>query len=146
MKKDLASALVAASNAPGTGLADATLVIARIEYPHLDPAPYLAKRLHDDWIVAAHSATALRALGAAGIAVLRGVADDKGVAGDLARQILFDVRADAQQRLLSKQAASSAGATRREHDLETPLTLAQFPADATPAAPYPSAMRSPEPT
>jgi HEAT repeat protein len=64
-----------------------------------EAAPYLAKRLHDDWIVAAHSATALRALGAAGITVLRGVADDKGVAGDLARQILFDVRADAQQRL-----------------------------------------------
>jgi HEAT repeat protein len=62
-----------------------------------EAAPYLAKRLQDEWIVAAHSATALRALGAAGIAVLRGVADDKGVAGDLARQILFEVRADGQQ-------------------------------------------------
>ena len=43
MKKDLVSTLVAATNAPGTGLADATLVIARIEYPRLDPEPYLAK-------------------------------------------------------------------------------------------------------
>jgi regulator of sirC expression with transglutaminase-like and TPR domain len=43
VKKDLVSALVAATNAPGTGLADATLVIARIEYPRLDPEPYLAK-------------------------------------------------------------------------------------------------------
>ena len=43
MKKDLVSALVAASNAPGTGLADAALLIARIEYPRLDPEPYLAR-------------------------------------------------------------------------------------------------------
>jgi regulator of sirC expression with transglutaminase-like and TPR domain len=43
VKKDLASSLVAATNAPGIGLADATLIIARIEYPHLDPLPYLAK-------------------------------------------------------------------------------------------------------
>ena len=43
VKKDLVSSLVAASNAPGTGLADATLVIARIEYPRLDPEPYLAQ-------------------------------------------------------------------------------------------------------
>ena len=43
MKKDLVSALVAATNAPGIGLADATLIIARIEYPRLDPEPYLAK-------------------------------------------------------------------------------------------------------
>ena len=43
VKKDLVSALVAATDAPGTGLADATLIIARIEYPRLDPEPYLAK-------------------------------------------------------------------------------------------------------
>ena len=43
MKKDLVSALVAATDAPGTGLADATLIIARIEYPRLDPEPYLAR-------------------------------------------------------------------------------------------------------
>ena len=43
MKKDLADALVAASNAPGTGLAQAALIIARIEFPRLDPDPYLAQ-------------------------------------------------------------------------------------------------------
>ena len=41
MRKDLAEALVDASNAPGTGLADAALVIARIEYPRLDAPAYL---------------------------------------------------------------------------------------------------------
>ena len=43
MRKDLADALTAASNAPGTALANAALVIARIEYPRLDPEPYLAQ-------------------------------------------------------------------------------------------------------
>ena len=43
MRKDLVDALVAASNAPGTGLAQAALVIARIEYPRLDAEPYLAR-------------------------------------------------------------------------------------------------------
>lgn len=43
MKKDIVSALVEATTAPGTSLADATLVIARIEYPRLDPEPYLAR-------------------------------------------------------------------------------------------------------
>jgi regulator of sirC expression with transglutaminase-like and TPR domain len=43
MRKDLVDALTAASNAAGTGLAPAAFVIARIEYPRLDPAPYLAK-------------------------------------------------------------------------------------------------------
>jgi regulator of sirC expression with transglutaminase-like and TPR domain len=43
VKKDLLSSLVAATNAPGIGLAEATLLIARIEYPHLDSEPYLAK-------------------------------------------------------------------------------------------------------
>jgi regulator of sirC expression with transglutaminase-like and TPR domain len=43
VKKDLVSALMAASNAPGTSLARATLVIARIEYPRLDPEPYVAR-------------------------------------------------------------------------------------------------------
>ena len=43
VKRDLVSALIAATNAPGIGLADATLIIARIEYPRLDPEPYLAK-------------------------------------------------------------------------------------------------------
>ena len=43
MKKDLADALIAASNAPGTALAQAALVIARIEFPRLDPEPYLTR-------------------------------------------------------------------------------------------------------
>jgi regulator of sirC expression with transglutaminase-like and TPR domain len=43
MGKDLVDALTAASKAVGTGLAPAALVIARIEYPRLDPTPYLAK-------------------------------------------------------------------------------------------------------
>ena len=43
MRKDLVDALTAASKASGTGLAQAAFVIARIEYPRLDPAPYLAK-------------------------------------------------------------------------------------------------------
>jgi regulator of sirC expression with transglutaminase-like and TPR domain len=43
MRKDLVDTLTAASNAPGTGLAQAALVIARIEYPRLDAEPYLAR-------------------------------------------------------------------------------------------------------
>ena len=43
MRKDLTDALMAASNAPGTALAQAALVIARIEYPRLDAAPYLER-------------------------------------------------------------------------------------------------------
>jgi len=43
MRKDLVDALVAASNAPGTGLAQAALVIARTEYPHLDASAYLTR-------------------------------------------------------------------------------------------------------
>jgi len=43
MRKDLVDALVAASNAPGTGLAQAALVIAQIEYPRLDAPAYLAR-------------------------------------------------------------------------------------------------------
>ena len=43
MRKGLVDALIAASNAPGTGLAEAALVIARIEYPQLDASAYLAR-------------------------------------------------------------------------------------------------------
>jgi hypothetical protein len=43
MKKHLVDELCAATNAPGTGLAHAALVIARIEFPKLDPEPYLAR-------------------------------------------------------------------------------------------------------
>jgi len=41
MRKALIDAVVAAAQAPGTSLAPAALAIARIEYPQLDPAPYL---------------------------------------------------------------------------------------------------------
>jgi regulator of sirC expression with transglutaminase-like and TPR domain len=43
MRKDLVDTLVAASSAPGTGLARAALAIARIEYPRLDPEPYVRR-------------------------------------------------------------------------------------------------------
>jgi regulator of sirC expression with transglutaminase-like and TPR domain len=43
MRKDLVDALLAASNMPGTSLAQAAFVIARIEYPRLDPDPYLSR-------------------------------------------------------------------------------------------------------
>lgn len=43
MKADLAEALVEAVNAPGTGLARVSLVVARIECPRLDPDPYVAR-------------------------------------------------------------------------------------------------------
>lgn len=43
MRKDLVEALTNASNATGTSLAQAALVIARIEYPRLDPEPYLSR-------------------------------------------------------------------------------------------------------
>ena len=43
MRKDFVDSLTAASNAPGTGLAAAALVIARIEYPRLDAELYLAR-------------------------------------------------------------------------------------------------------
>jgi regulator of sirC expression with transglutaminase-like and TPR domain len=41
MKRDLAAELVETANAPGTGLAQAALTIARIEYPHLDAERYM---------------------------------------------------------------------------------------------------------
>ena len=41
-RTDLVDAITAASNAPGGSLAQAALVIARVEYPRLDPEPYLA--------------------------------------------------------------------------------------------------------
>jgi len=43
MRFDLAPALTAAVDAPGTSLAPAALVIARVEYPRLDPEPYLTR-------------------------------------------------------------------------------------------------------
>jgi regulator of sirC expression with transglutaminase-like and TPR domain len=43
MRRDLIDALAAASGAPGTELAHAALTIARIEYPRLDAAEYVAR-------------------------------------------------------------------------------------------------------
>lgn len=43
MRRDLVEALVEATSAPGTSLARSALVIARIEYPRLDPDLYLAR-------------------------------------------------------------------------------------------------------
>ena len=43
MNKDLVPALTQAINAPGTTMAPAALIIARIEFPRLDPQPYLER-------------------------------------------------------------------------------------------------------
>ena len=43
MRKGLADALTAASNAPGKGLAEGALIIAQIEYPQLDAPAYLSQ-------------------------------------------------------------------------------------------------------
>ena len=43
VKKELVAALVDASNAPGTALAPAALVIARVESPRLEAEPYIAR-------------------------------------------------------------------------------------------------------
>ncbi len=42
VRTELADAIVAATNAPGSGLAESALVIARLEYPRLDSARYIA--------------------------------------------------------------------------------------------------------
>lgn len=52
MRRELVDALVAATNSPGPGLAEAALVIARIEYPKLDTERYL--RMLDAMGHAAH--------------------------------------------------------------------------------------------
>jgi len=43
MNKDLVRALTQAIDAPGTSMAPAALIIARIEFPRLDPQPYLER-------------------------------------------------------------------------------------------------------
>src|SRR6187455_1874386 len=43
MRRNLADELLQAVNAPGTELARAALVIARIEFPKLDAEPYLTR-------------------------------------------------------------------------------------------------------
>jgi HEAT repeat protein len=58
-----------------------------------EAAAYLAPRLHDDWIVAAQAARALRALGAAGRRALEAAAAVED--GELARQMLWETHARA---------------------------------------------------
>jgi hypothetical protein len=55
--------------------------------------PYLARRLDDEWVVAAHAATGLRRLGREGKAALREHAEAPGQAGVLARQMLWELTA-----------------------------------------------------
>lgn len=57
-----------------------------------EAARLLGDRLGDDWIVAAHAATALQSLGAAGTAQLTARSSDQGQAGDLARQMLWETQ------------------------------------------------------
>ena len=57
-----------------------------------DAAPYLAQRLADEWLVAAHAATALRMLGPTGERELVARQDAPGLAGVLARQMLWERR------------------------------------------------------
>jgi hypothetical protein len=58
-----------------------------------EAAPYLAARLDDEWIVAAHAATALRQLGEAGTRALAARAGESTMAGRLARQMLWQASA-----------------------------------------------------
>ncbi|HEV8254708.1 MAG TPA: HEAT repeat domain-containing protein [Vicinamibacteria bacterium] len=60
-----------------------------------EAAPYLAEKLEDEWEVAAHSATALRELGAPGIEALSSRAAGTSPGADLARQMLWEARRDA---------------------------------------------------
>jgi HEAT repeat protein len=57
-----------------------------------EAAPYLAEKLEDEWEVAAHSATALRDLGEAGIEALAARAAGASPGADLARQMLWEAR------------------------------------------------------
>jgi len=58
-----------------------------------DAASYLAQHLGDEWLVAAHAATALRMLGASGERELAARQDAPGLTGVLARQMLWERRA-----------------------------------------------------
>jgi hypothetical protein len=57
-----------------------------------EAAPYLAQHLGDEWLVAAHAATALRMLGPAGERELVAREDAPGLTGVLARQMLWERR------------------------------------------------------
>jgi hypothetical protein len=55
--------------------------------------PYLAEHLEDEWLVAAHAATGLRRLGRTGAEALKARAGTPGQAGDLARQMVWELTA-----------------------------------------------------
>ena len=57
-----------------------------------EAAPYLAQHLGDEWLVAAHAATALRMLGPSGRARAEARQETPGLAGVLARQMLWERR------------------------------------------------------
>jgi len=57
-----------------------------------EAAPYLAQHLGDEWLVAAHAATALRMLGPAGERELLARQEAPGLTGVLARQMLWERR------------------------------------------------------
>jgi len=61
-----------------------------------DALPYLEPLLHDEWVVAAQTARALRALGGGGIAALERAAALPGPAGELAQHVLWERRASRQ--------------------------------------------------
>jgi hypothetical protein len=52
----------------------------------------LAAHLDDEWLVAAHCATGLRGLGRPGAAALEARAGAGGQGGDLARQMLWELK------------------------------------------------------
>jgi HEAT repeat protein len=56
-----------------------------------EAVPYLAGRLDDEWIVAAHAATGLRSLGRSGAAALETRAASDGRGAELARQMLWEL-------------------------------------------------------
>ncbi len=57
-----------------------------------DAAAYLSAHLTDEWVVAAHAATALQMLGEAGTRELLAHERDEGLSGVLARQMLWERR------------------------------------------------------
>jgi HEAT repeat protein len=58
-----------------------------------DASPYLAAHLSDEWTVAAHSAAALKQLGEPGLQYLTESVRANGPGADLARQMLWELRA-----------------------------------------------------
>ena len=78
----------------GDGAPDVRAMAARAlgRSRRAEAAGYLAERLDDEWLVAAHAATALRMLGSAGERELLQRQAATGLAGVLARQMLWERR------------------------------------------------------